>query len=249
MGIRRGHADEGREEPFRPSDAVKVEERSSLVHPAFIAGCPMNRLDPKRFLTALKGMGIDSYVWNSKNVLTLPVLQKTVRTCKKCSLADARQNVVFGEGSSKARLVFVGEAPGEEEDIQGRPFVGRAGKLLDQMIDKIGLKREEVYICNVLKCRPPNNRDPEPLEVEACKGYLLTQLELIGPKIICTLGRHAYNTLMGVDESITRIRGTLTRFKGIKLLPTYHPSFLLRNQGRMKEAWEDMERLKQLLRE
>jgi uracil-DNA glycosylase len=209
----------------------------------------MTELDPKRFLAALKNMGIDSYVVNDQAVLTLPRLKKVAKECRKCSLAETRKNVVFGEGSAKARLLFIGEAPGEEEDIQGRPFVGRAGKLLDQMIDKIGLRRNEVYICNVLKCRPPNNRDPEPNEVETCKGYLFSQIEIISPKIICTLGRHAYNTLLGVDESITRIRGNLTTFKGTKLLPTYHPSFLLRNQNRMSEAWEDMETLKQLLRE
>jgi DNA polymerase len=204
--------------------------------------------DPKRFLFALKKMGIDSYVVNSHDLVTLSILKKRVKECQKCSLAGVRRNVVFGEGSGKARLLFIGEAPGEEEDTQGRPFVGRAGKLLDQMLDRIGLRREEVYICNVLKCRPPNNRDPEPEEADACKGYLLSQLELIGPKIICTLGRHAYNTLLGVNESIIRIRGTLTTFKGTRLLPTYHPSFLLRNQNRVKEALEDMETLKQLLK-
>jgi uracil-DNA glycosylase family 4 len=209
----------------------------------------MTELDPKRFLTALKNMGIDSYVVNDQAALTLPILKKVAKECRKCSLAETRRSVVFGEGSAKARLLFIGEAPGEEEDLQGRPFVGRAGKLLDQMIDRIGLRRNEVYICNVLKCRPPNNRDPEPREVETCKGYLFSQLEIISPKIICTLGRHAYNTLLGVDESITRIRGSLTTFRGTKLLPTYHPSFLLRNQNRMSEAWEDMETLKQLLRE
>jgi uracil-DNA glycosylase family 4 len=209
----------------------------------------MTEIDPKRFLTALKNMGIDSYVVNDQGALTLPHLKKVVQECRKCPLADTRKNVVFGEGSAKARLLFIGEAPGEEEDIQGKPFVGKAGKLLDQMIDRIGLRRNEVYICNVLKCRPPNNRDPQPGEVETCKGYLFSQLEIISPKIICTLGRHAYNTLMGVDESITRIRGHLTAFKGTKLLPTYHPSFLLRNQSRMSEAWEDMETLKQLMRE
>jgi uracil-DNA glycosylase family 4 len=209
----------------------------------------MTELDPKRFLTALKNMGIDSYVVNDQTALTLPILKKVAKECRKCSLAETRRSVVFGEGSAKARLLFIGEAPGEEEDLQGRPFVGRAGKLLDQMIDRIGLRRNEVYICNVLKCRPPNNRDPEPREVETCKGYLFSQLEIISPKIICTLGRHAYNTLLGVDESITRIRGNLTTFRGTKLLPTYHPSFLLRNQNRMSEAWEDMETLKQLLRE
>ena len=209
----------------------------------------MAEIDPVRFLTALKNMGIDSYVVNDKETPTLPLLKSAVQGCRKCSLANTRKNTVFGEGNARARLVFIGEAPGEEEDLQGRPFVGRAGKLLDEMIDKIGLRRKEVYICNVLKCRPPNNRDPEPAEAEACKGYLFSQLEIIRPRIICTLGRHAYNTLIGVDESITRIRGKLTSFNGTRLLPTYHPSFLLRNQNRVTEAWEDMERLKQFLRE
>lgn len=202
----------------------------------------------KGFLCALRGMGIDSYVINKENDLTLPLLQKTVKNCRKCTLAVTRKNVVFGEGNSKANLVFIGEAPGEEEDIQGRPFVGKAGKLLDQLIERIGLRREHVYICNVLKCRPPNNRDPEEKEIASCKNYLFSQLELIKPKIICTLGRHAYNTLFDINERITKVRGILKDYRGMMLLPTYHPSFLLRNQDKIKEAWEDMERLKQLLK-
>ncbi|OPY69842.1 MAG: Uracil DNA glycosylase superfamily protein [Syntrophorhabdus sp. PtaU1.Bin002] len=208
----------------------------------------VNDLNVKKFLTALKSMGIDSYVSNSDTMPALPVIQKTVRACRKCDLANSRRNVVFGEGNDKAQLVFVGEAPGEEEDRLGRPFVGRAGKLLDQLIERIGLRREDVYICNVLKCRPPNNRDPEETEIDACKPYLLSQLELIRPKVICTLGRHAYNTLFNVNERITKVRGVFRDYKGTMLLPTYHPSFLLRNQEKIKEAWEDMERLKQLLR-
>lgn len=207
--------------------------------------------DPKRlrrFLTAMKGMGIDSFVSGSAPSVTLAALQKKVRECRKCHLADTRKNVVFGEGDIKSRIVFIGEAPGEEEDKQGRPFVGRAGKLLDQLIDKTGFRREEVYICNILKCRPPGNRDPEPVEIKACIGYLLSQLELIAPKAICTLGRHAYNTLFSCDEKITRIRGVVTQFRGTILLPTYHPSYLLRSQARIGEAWEDMERLAQLVR-
>lgn len=200
------------------------------------------------FLGALKDMGIDSYAFSKKNLPTLQDLRRSVTSCRRCPLADTRRNVVFGEGNSRARLLFVGEAPGEDEDLQGRPFVGRAGKLLDQLIDRIGLRREEVYICNVLKCRPPNNRDPEPAEIEACRDNLLTQIRLIAPKLICTLGRHAYNTLLGVDERITRIRGTLTYYEGTMVLPTYHPSFLLRNPEKMKEAWEDMDRVKQLLK-
>ena len=207
----------------------------------------VDEIDPRRFLISFKGMGIESYVSNRKEILTLSFLRKKVKACTKCPLSATRRNVVFGEGDERARLVFIGEAPGEEEDIQARPFVGRAGKFLDQMIERVGLKREDVYICNVLKCKPPNNRDPEPLEVDACKGYLLSQLDLINPKIICTLGRHAYNVLFGVDEKITKIRGVLTSYDGIRLLPTYHPAFLLRNQNRINEVWEDMEKLKQLL--
>ncbi len=208
----------------------------------------IDRTNVRTFLSALKNMGIDSYVFDKENSLTLSKLNKIINGCMQCDLAKTRKNVVPGEGSPNAQLVFVGEAPGEDEDTQGRPFVGRAGKLLDQLIERIGLRRSEVYICNVLKCRPPNNRDPEPSEVSACKNYLLTQLDLIRPKVICTLGRHAYNTLLDVDEKITRIRGTLTSYRGTKLLPTYHPSYLLRNQAKIKEAWEDMEKLKDILR-
>lgn len=208
----------------------------------------MDIRDPKHFLTALLQMGIRSYVSERKAVPTLSQLRQTVKTCSRCALSRTRRSVVFGEGSEHARLLFVGEAPGEEEDAQGRPFVGRAGKLLDQLIARIGLKREEVFICNVLKCRPPNNRDPEPEEADACKGYLFAQLDIIRPAIICTLGRHAYNTLLGVEERISSVRGVLTEHRGTKVLPTYHPSFLLRNQGAMKDVYEDMEQLKRFLK-
>lgn len=202
----------------------------------------------KLFLRSLKNMGVDSYVFDKKGAPGLEGLVQEITRCEKCGLARTRKNVVPGEGNKKARLVFIGEAPGEDEDLQGRPFVGRAGKLLDQLIERTGLKRSDVYICNVLKCRPPNNRDPEPEEVAACRRYLMEQIRLIKPKVICTLGRHAYNTLLGVDEKITRIRGKLISYEGRKLLPTYHPSYLLRNQTRINEAWEDMETLKRLLK-
>lgn len=204
-------------------------------------------LDAKRFLTALKNMGVDGYVFAEKEGPTLSELKRTVLACERCALATTRKSVVFGEGNPKADIVFVGEAPGEEEDNQGRPFVGRAGKLLDQLIERIGVRRGDVFICNVLKCRPPGNRDPEPAEAAACKEYLLAQLDIIRPRVICTLGRHAYNTLLETDAPITRIRGKLTTFRGIPLLPTYHPSYLLRSQSRIKESWEDMDKLKTML--
>lgn len=205
-------------------------------------------LDSRRFLTALNSMGVNTYFFDRPGERALPQLQKNVKSCQACDLAKTRKHVVFGEGNPRARLLFIGEAPGEEEDIQGRPFVGRAGKLLDTMISRIGLARKDVYICNILKCRPPNNRDPLPEEVSACAGYLRSQLDMIHPEIICTLGRHAYNSLLGVDEKITKVRGKLKEYGGAKLLPTYHPSFLLRNQTRIDEAWEDMERLREMLR-
>ncbi len=208
----------------------------------------MDRSEAKRFLTAMRDMGLLSYVANRTPRVTLSSVQRQARECVKCSLSLTRKHVVFGEGDPNAKLVFVGEAPGEEEDREGRPFVGRAGKLLDRLIERTGLRRSEVYICNVLKCRPPGNRDPEPGEVALCKEYLLAQLDIVNPRVICTLGRHAYNALFDSDERITRIRGMLTRYRGALLLPSYHPSFLLRNGDRMKEAWEDMDRLRQLLR-
>ena len=208
----------------------------------------MDTIEAHRFLQALKGMGIDSYFFERKDELTLSALQKEVKACTRCPLAVTRKTVVFGEGNERADLVFVGEAPGEDEDAQGRPFVGRAGKFLDQMIQRIGLSRKDVFICNVLKCRPPQNRDPDPAEVDMCKGYLFAQLQVIRPKVICALGRHAYNTLMNTDARITKIRGQFTEYQGIKLLPTYHPSFLLRNDERVKEAMEDMEKLREVLR-
>jgi DNA polymerase len=208
----------------------------------------INEKNAKKFLRALKDMGVDSYVFDKKGAPGLDGLEQEIKKCAKCGLAKTRKNVVPGEGNKRARLVFVGEAPGEDEDLQGRPFVGRAGKLLDQLIERTGLKRSDVYICNVLKCRPPNNRDPEPEEVAACRQYLMDQIRLIKPKVICTLGRHAYNTMLNVDEKITRIRGKLITYEGRKLLPTYHPSYLLRNQTRINEAWEDMETLRKLLK-
>ena len=202
----------------------------------------------KGLMIALKNMGVEQYIGREKDGPTLEGLKKVAMACVRCGLATTRKTVVFGEGSPKANIVFVGEAPGEEEDNQGRPFVGRAGKLLDQLIERIGVKRSDVFICNVLKCRPPDNRDPQPDEISCCKEYLLAQLDIIRPRVICTLGRHAYNTLLEVDAAITKIRGKMTTFRGIPLLPTYHPSYLLRSQSKISEAWEDMETLKQFIK-
>ncbi|MFQ5844761.1 MAG: uracil-DNA glycosylase family protein [Planctomycetota bacterium] len=168
--------------------------------------------------------------------------------CTKCPLCETRTHVVFGEGDPHADLLFVGEAPGRDEDAQGRPFVARAGKLLTDMIRAMGLGRQDVYIANVLKCRPPQNRDPAPDEVESCRPYLLRQIELIDPKVVCALGRHAVRSLVDVSGGITRIRGRpLVLLDGRTLVPTYHPAYLLRNTAARREAWEDLKTILGLL--
>lgn len=166
--------------------------------------------------------------------------------CRQCGLADTRKNVVFGEGSLSAKVVFVGEAPGADEDLQGRPFVGRAGQLLTDIIVKgMKLERKDVYICNILKCRPPGNRNPQPEEIALCEPFLKTQLRLIRPRVICALGKFAAQTLLKTEIPITALRGRFQDYEGIKLMPTYHPAYLLRNQAAKKQVWEDVQRIMQ----
>jgi len=161
--------------------------------------------------------------------------------CKKCDLSDTRTNVVVGEGSLSADLMFVGEAPGADEDAQGRPFIGRAGKLLTKIIESMGLEREEVFIGNILKCRPPANRNPMPTEIIKCSPYLIRQIEFIKPKVICALGKFAAQTLLDSDVPIIRLRGEFHDYHGVKLMPTYHPAYLLHNSAGKKDVWEDMQ--------
>jgi uracil-DNA glycosylase family 4 len=176
---------------------------------------------------------------------TLEKLRKEVEGCKKCPLWRERNNVVFGEGNPNARLILIGEAPGRNEDLQGKPFVGAAGKLLTKILASIGLKREDVFIGNILKCRPPMNRNPRPEEIKACWGYLDKQLKIIKPRIILAMGTFAAQTLLKTDERISRIRGEFHPFaKGVKFLATYHPAALLRNPGYKKSVWADMKLLK-----
>lgn len=177
------------------------------------------------------------------NVGRLAELADAASGCARCGLAGGRNMVVFGEGDPKARLVFVGEAPGAEEDRTGRPFVGRAGKLLTKIIEAMGCKRADVYICNVLKCRPPGNRTPLPDEVAACSPFLHEQLGVIRPKAICALGGPATTTLLRTREGITRLRGRLFWYRGIPLMPTFHPAYLLRNPREKKSVWADMQKL------
>ena len=170
-----------------------------------------------------------------------PELKAAVKSCTACGLRKTCTQTVFGVGDEEADWLLVGEAPGAEEDARGEPFVGQAGRLLDNMLAAIGLKRgENVYICNVLKCRPPGNRNPEPFEVAQCSPHLLRQLELIKPKLILAMGRFAVQTLLGTEASIASLRGRLHRYQGVPLIVTYHPAYLLRNLPDKAKAWEDL---------
>lgn len=172
--------------------------------------------------------------------LSLSGLRSVALKCVKCPLSKERTQVVFGTGNEKAQLVFIGEAPGFEEDRQGEPFVGKAGQLLTKMIEAMGLKREDVYIANIVKCRPPNNRTPKLEEIETCLPYLIGQLEKIKPKIICALGNVAAQTLLKSDKTISRLRGMFHEMGEMKIMPTFHPAFLLRNPEYKREVWQDL---------
>ncbi|OQA56229.1 MAG: Uracil DNA glycosylase superfamily protein [Candidatus Omnitrophica bacterium ADurb.Bin277] len=181
----------------------------------------------------------------SKNIKEAMLeLRDTVLACKQCPvLVKNRTKVVFGSGNIRARLVFVGEAPGRDEDLQGLPFVGRAGQLLTKIIEAMGMTREEVFICNVLKCRPPENRPPAPDEVVNCRPFLKQQLELIRPEIIVALGNHACQALLSTDKGISQLRGSMQSYEGIPVMCTYHPAYLLRNPAEKKKVWEDMKKV------
>jgi DNA polymerase len=166
--------------------------------------------------------------------------------CQRCKLAGGRKWIVFGEGDPRAKLVFVGESPGFEEDRQGRPFVGAAGQLLTRIIEAIKLKRSQVYICNIIKCRPPDNRNPEPDEIDSCFPFLKRQIDAIRPEFICALGTVAAQTLLKTTTPISRLRGRFHDYDGIRLMPTYHPAYLLRHPDKKRDVWEDM---KMLMRE
>jgi DNA polymerase len=170
----------------------------------------------------------------------LTLVREELGDCKRCKLAPSRQNLVFGVGNPEAHLVFVGEAPGADEDAQGEPFVGKAGQLLTKMIEAMGYARGDVYICNVLKCRPPGNRNPEPDEVAQCEPFLKKQLAAIRPRMIVALGKFAVQCLLRDDSPISRLRGNLRTYEGIPLMPTFHPAYLLRDPSKKKLAWDDL---------
>ena len=178
---------------------------------------------------------------------TLEKIRQDLGECTRCRLHKGRTQIVFGVGNAKAQLVFVGEGPGHDEDVKGEPFVGRAGKLLTQMIEAMGLRREDVYICNVVKCRPPENRLPEKDEIATCSPFLIRQLGAIQPKVICCLGTCAAQTLLATNQGISRFRGEWFDFRGAKLIATYHPAYLLRNPNAKGEVWKDLQKVMAVL--
>ena len=187
--------------------------------------------------------GIDE-PWVGKS--SLDELNEVICTCVKCPLGYTRNRFVFGVGNPHADVVLIGEAPGAEEDAQGEPFVGRAGQLLNKILEAVGMRREEVYICNIIKCRPPGNRDPSPSEMETCIPYLWKQLDLIRPKVILCLGRVSAQMLLRTNDGLNKLRGKVFEYQGSKVLVTYHPAALLRNPGWKRPTWEDMQFFKKI---
>ncbi len=178
---------------------------------------------------------------------SLDQVRSDLGDCRRCKLAPLRRNIVFGSGNPHAELMFVGEAPGADEDEQGLPFVGRAGQLLTKIIEAIGMRREDVYICNVLKCRPPDNRTPESDEIASCEPFLFRQIASVKPKVICALGAPSAQTLLKTKESISRLRGQFIEYRGAKLMATFHPAYLLRNPSEKRKVWEDMQKIRDYL--
>lgn len=174
-------------------------------------------------------------------IMTLETIREEMGDCQRCTLCATRTNIVFGTGDPHASLLFVGEGPGRDEDLQGEPFVGRAGKLLTKMITAMGFSRDEVYIANIVKCRPPENRNPRPDEIATCRPFLHQQIAAIRPRVICALGTFSAQTLLSTEERISDLRGKFHDLLGIKVLPTFHPAYLLRNPSQKKRVWEDLQ--------
>ena len=244
--------------PSLAFDAAETAPEStppSSVQPAVPVEIPQVRQD---VLFGEIGRVSESVISRTKSA-SLPVLEisdasleairEDIGDCRRCKLHERRRTIVFGEGNIQAKLVFIGEGPGAEEDSTGRPFVGRAGQLLDKIIAAIGFKREDVYIANVVKCRPPGNRPPERDEVDTCEQFLFRQLAFIKPKVIVTLGSPAFQCLLRTRESISRARGEWRDLNGVMLMPTFHPAFLLRSPDKKREVWEDMKKVRDYLNE
>jgi len=207
----------------------------------FMARCGCKGYDPsEKTIQTLDGWTVTK---SGYRLESLNEIRNDLGDCRRCKLWQGRTNIVYGAGNPHARLVFVGEGPGYEEDRQGEPFVGKAGQLLTKIIEAMKLSRDQVYICNVIKCRPPGNRNPEPDEIKACFPFLKRQLDSISPEFICALGSVAANSLLEKEVFISRVRGRFFDYKGIRVMPTYHPAYLLRNPGKKRDVWEDVQKI------
>jgi DNA polymerase len=207
--------------------------------------------DERSHLSPLEGLegNLFSDTTMALEAKTLQALRAAIGDCRRCKLWPGRTHLVFGVGNPEAEVMFAGEGPGKEEDLQGEPFVGRAGQLLTDIITKgMGFKREDVYIANVIKCRPPENRNPEPDEVESCEPFLMKQIEIVRPRVIVALGKFAVQCLLKTKTPISRIRGVWHEYRGVRLMPTFHPAYLLRNPGDKRLVWEDIKKVLQELR-
>jgi DNA polymerase len=224
------------------------DERTAGSSPAH--GSAPSPLDSARGPEALERSKGEPVTFAANAAEALAAVRADIGDCTRCKLhGQGRRQIVFGVGNPDADLMFVGEAPGADEDIQGIPFVGRAGQLLTKIIEAIDLKREDVYIANVIKCRPPGNRNPEPDEVETCEPFLFQQIDIIKPKVIVALGKFGAQTLLRTLDPISRLRGRVYNFRGAKLVPTFHPAYILRNPSSKREVWEDMKLVRTLLSE
>jgi len=200
-------------------------------------------------LETMTGDPVSKTSWSPENAVTLDDIRRELGDCTRCNLSQSRKNIVFGKGNPRAALVLVGEGPGREEDLAGEPFVGEAGQLLTRILQAINLSRDEVYITNVVKCRPPKNRDPQPIEIETCSPFLKNQLQAIRPRVICALGKYAAQTLLETSEPISRLRGKVYERQSLRIVPTFHPASLLRNPQWKRDVWQDMQLIQQLLEE
>jgi uracil-DNA glycosylase family 4 len=226
----------------RATAAVAATARPATVSP--VASPPAGRIG------SLDGPDLDDDAPAERppGAAGLSLVREELGDCTRCKLSGGRKTLVYGVGNPEAHLVFVGEAPGADEDEQGEPFVGKAGQLLNKMIEAMGYARQDVYICNVVKCRPPQNRNPEPDEIAACEPFLKKQLGAIRPRMIVTLGKFAAQCLLRDDTPISRLRGNFRTYEGIQLMPTFHPAYLLRDPSKKKEAWEDLKAVLAALR-
>ncbi|QTA80285.1 Uracil DNA glycolyase superfamily protein [Desulfonema limicola] len=222
-----------------PTDfaAVMAETGNTL---RYMAECGSRGFDcSRKTLELLKNLGTRK----KPETETLASIYADLENCRRCKLCTKRTKIVFGAGSPNARLIFVGEGPGYDEDLSGEPFVGKAGQLLTKIIKAMNLTREQVYICNIVKCRPPGNRNPEPDEIMTCIPFLKKQIAVIKPEFICALGKIAAQALLNSTQPISKIRGSFFDYQGIKLMPTFHPAFLLRNPAKKGDVWEDMKKI------